>query len=76
MRGNSPWMLVLVYSQYMVSISIISVNTGNWTLECAAEIYTQNKLRSKDYELSIISKGYNINVDKFPFEKEWAQWSK
>ncbi len=29
----------------------ISVNTGNWALECVAEIYTKQTIHSKDYKL-------------------------
>ncbi len=29
----------------------LSVKTGNWTLECAAEIYTKQTNLSNDYEL-------------------------
>ncbi len=29
----------------------ISVDTGNWALECAVEMYTKQTMLSKDYKL-------------------------
>ncbi len=29
---------------------LLSVNTGNWALECAAEKYTKQTIHSKDYK--------------------------
>ncbi len=34
----------------------ISVSTGNWALECAAEKYTNQTMLSKDYSVLFLSK--------------------
>ncbi len=52
-----PLRLALVASLNMASIS---VNIGNWTLECAAEIYIiKQTLLSKDYDLYLSKENYH-----------------